>query len=312
MAANGGHFPPADGQGNDSKEGEVLYQIRQALEIIHSPYSTNDSRREAQDFLEKVKDTPEAPIHGRTLACDRAQPHIVRHYGLSLLEHAIRYCWNSYDDTQVEALLSWVLTLAQAIASDDPSFLRNKAAQLWVEAAKRSWGAAWMDMDARLVELWNVPDSAVHKEFVMLVLETLSDEVFTGDDSVVAMREGVLSKACVEIFTPTAVLVEAFPNRQPGPDVRHGDEGWLSRLSQFLGLCLSSGTKENDEIKTCTIKCLSVLLSLMPWAIPKSISAAQCVSILCAGLSSPHPEIQKVCILPATVKSVLTPADDEH
>lgn len=288
MFSNGGEA------GNGTKDGEVFSQIRQALEVVHSPFSTNDARRQAQDFLERVKDTPEAPIHGHDLAVDRSQPHIVRHYGLFLLEHAIRYQWSSYGQSQVEALLSWVLGLSQVISRDDPPFIRNKTAQLWIEVAKRAWGAEWMDMDTRLVELWNVTDSAVHKEFVLSVLETLSDEVFTGEDSVVSLREGVLSKACVEIFTPTSVLLEVFPNRQAGPDVRHGHEGWLTRITQFLSLCLSSGVKDNSDVKSCATKSLAALQTLLPWAIPKAIIAADCVNVLCGGLACETSEIQKV------------------
>lgn len=287
MSTNGGD------QSNGTDDA-VFYQIRQALEVVHSPYSDNDARRQAQDFLEKVKGMPEAPLHGYHLAKEKSQLHIVRHYGLSLLEHAIRYQWSTYGESQIGALLSWVLELSQNVARDDPGFLRNKTAQLWVEVAKRCWGAEWMDMDARLVEIWSVPDSAVHKEFVMLVLESLSDEVLTGEDTVVALREGVLSKACVEIFTPTSVLLEAFPNRQAGPDVRHGHEGWLSRVTELLALCLSSDVQNNQEVKECTVKCLSVLQVLLPWAIPKAVSAAQCIRVLGQGLACPSPDVQKV------------------
>ncbi|EHK23256.1 uncharacterized protein TRIVIDRAFT_147266 [Trichoderma virens Gv29-8] len=283
--------------GGDARNGgdaDVLAKIHLALEVVHSPHSTNDARREAQSFLEEVKDIPEAPFQGYNLASDKAQPSVVRHYALSLLEHAIRYRWATYSDEQSRTLRNWVLELSQAVSKGDPSYLRNKTAQLWVEVAKRSWGSDWTDMDAMLVELWQIPNSPAHKELVMFVLEALSDEVFAGDDSVVAMREGVLSKACVEIFTPTAVLIEAFPNRQPGPDVRCGHEGWLSRLSEFLGLCISADA--NDEVKTCIVKGFSVFLSLMPWAIPKAISSARCVAILSAGLASPSTEIQKVAL----------------
>ncbi|UKZ76085.1 hypothetical protein TrVFT333_003781 [Trichoderma virens FT-333] len=283
--------------GGDARNGgdaDVLAKIHLALEVVHSPHSTNDARREAQSFLEEVKDIPEAPFQGYNLASDKAQPSVVRHYALSLLEHAIRYRWATYSDEQSRTLRNWVLELSQAVSKGDPSYLRNKTAQLWVEVAKRSWGSGWTDMDAMLVELWQIPNSPAHKELVMFVLEALSDEVFAGDDSVVAMREGVLSKACVEIFTPTAVLIEAFPNRQPGPDVRCGHEGWLSRLSEFLGLCISADA--NDEVKTCIVKGFSVFLSLMPWAIPKAISSARCVAILSAGLASPSTEIQKVAL----------------
>jgi len=281
--------------GNGSEDGEVFSQIRQALEIVHNPYSANDARRQAQDFLEQIKDTQQAPIHGHSLASDRSQPHIVRHYGLSLLEHAIRYQWSSYEQSQIEALLQWVLGLTQAIARDDPAFIRNKTAQLWIEMAKRSWGQEWSDMDTRLVELWNA-DSAVYKEFVLLVLETLADEVFTGDDPVVNFREGVLSKACVEIFTPTDVLVEMFPNRQAGPDVRCGHEGWLTRITQFLSMCLApdAGIKDNAEVKSCAIRCLATMQTQLPWAVPKAITVANSVEVLCTGLACPVPEVQKV------------------
>lgn len=287
MAANGG-------QANTGGVAETLTKIREALELVHAPFSTNEARRQAQSFLEQVKDYPEAPLQGYNLASDKSQPPVVRHYALSLLEHAIRYQWATYNEEQVIALRNWVLELSQSISRSDPTYIRNKTAQLWVEIAKRCWGAEWLDMDTMLVQLWQLPDSPVHKELVMFVLETLSDEVFAGDDSVVAMREGVLSKACVEVFTPTAVLVEAFPNRQAGPDVRCGQEGWLARISQFVDLCLSSGPKENEEIKTCAIKGLSVFLSLMPWAIPKAIASAECVRVMCTGLASTIPEIQKV------------------
>jgi exportin-5 len=282
--------------GGDARNGgdaDVLAKIHLALEVVHSPHSTNDARREAQSFLEEVKDIPEAPFQGYQLASDKTQSPVVRHYALSLLEHAIRYRWATYTEEQAQALRNWVLELSQAVSKEDPSYLRNKTAQLWVEVAKRSWGSEWTDMDDMLVELWQIPNSAAHKELVMFILEALSDEVFAGDDSVVAMREGVLSKACVEIFTPVAVLIESFPNRQPGPDIRCGHEGWLSRLSEFLGLCISSDTK-NDEIKTCIVKGFSALLSLMPWAIPKAVASARCVAILSAGLASPSTEIQKV------------------
>lgn len=293
MSANG-NLAPLGGNVTNGGDGDVMTKIRQALEVVHSPFSTNEDRRQAQSFLEEVKELAEAPLQGYNLAVDKSQPPVVRHYALSLLEHGIRHRWPTYTQEQADALRSWVVELAQAVSREDPSYLRNKTAQLWVEVAKRSWGAEWMDMDAMLCQLWQVPDSSVHKELVMFVLETLSDEVFTGDDSVVAMREGILSKSCVEIFTPTTVLVESFPNRQPGPDVRHGDEGWLSRLSEFLNWCLDSAPKDNEEVKSCTLKGLSVYLSLMPWAIPNAVSGARCVEIMRAGLASPHVAIQKV------------------
>lgn len=272
----------------------ILPKIHEALELIHNPRASNQSRQEAQQFLEQVKNLDEAPSHGYTLASDKSQSPVVRHYALSLLEHAIKHKWNKYPEEHQAALRQWVLELSRDVSKEDPIYLRSKIAQLWVEVAKRCWAGSWTDMDALLVQLWQVPDSAVHKVLVLLILETLSDEIFNSDDPAVAVREGLLSRASVEIFTPNAVLLETFPNREAGPEVRYGDEGWLGRITQFLGQCLSGDLQNNEELRNCTVRSFAVLFSLMPWVIPNAATATGCVSVMCQGLRASHITVQKV------------------
>ena len=272
----------------------LLPRIHEALDIVHGPYSSNDSRRQASLFLEEIKTDDEAPYHGFTLASDKNQQPVVRHYALSLLEHAIKHKWADYSEAQGTVLREWVLQLSQQISPDDPLYLRNKTAQLWVEVAKRSWAAEWIDMDELLVRLWETPGSVVHKEFVLFVLETLSDEVFNGDDTVAILREGALSKACVEIFTPAIVLAEAFPNRQIGTTVRYGEEGWLVRVGELLNQCLDNNLFHNSQYQSCATKTLAVYKSVMPWAIPRAIASASCVQHMCKSLAASSVAVQLV------------------
>ena len=272
----------------------LLPRIHEALELVHSPYSSNESRQQASVFLEDIKANDEAPYHGFTLASDKSQQPVVRHYALSLLEHAIKHKWAEYSQDQATALREWVLQLSQNIEPEDPLYLRNKTAQLWVEIAKRSWGAEWLDMDELLVRLWELPGSVVHKEFVLFVLETLSDEVFNGEDTVAALREGALSKSCVEIFTPAIVLAEAFPNRQVGTAVRHGEEGWLVRMGDLLSQCLGTDAFQDKQYQTCAVKTLAVYKSVMPWAIPRAIASASCVQHMCTSLAASSVAVQLV------------------
>ncbi|TDZ28347.1 Protein MSN5 [Colletotrichum trifolii] len=275
---------------------EIISRIHQALEAIHSSLSSNNARRDAQLFLENIKTIDEAPFHGFTLASNKSQSPVVRHYALSLLEHAIKQNWVEYTDQQSSMLREWTLELCRSLAKDDPLYIRSKTAQLWVEVAKRCWGSEWMDMDEMLLRIWQLPDSAVHKELVLFVLETLSDEVFNGDDAVVAMREGVLSRGCVEIFTPAHILKEAFPNRSAGPEVRFGVEGWLGRVADFLGQCLNGDVQNDVQVRSCAVKSLTVLHSLMPWAIPKAVAVANCVPVMCRALATPDASIQKASL----------------
>ncbi|TDZ27995.1 Protein MSN5 [Colletotrichum spinosum] len=275
---------------------EIISRIHQALEAIHSSLSSNNARRDAQLFLENIKTIDEAPFHGFTLASNKSQSPVVRHYALSLLEHAIKQNWVEYTDQQSSMLREWTLELCRSLAKDDPLYIRSKTAQLWVEVAKRCWGSEWMDMDEMLLRIWQLPDSAVHKELVLFVLETLSDEVFNGDDAVVAMREGVLSRGCVEIFTPAHILKEAFPNRSAGPEVRFGAEGWLGRVADFLGQCLNGDVQNDVQVRSCAVKSLTLLYSLMPWAIPKAVAVANCVPVMCRALATPDVSIQKASL----------------
>lgn len=275
-------------------QGDVLSRIHQALEVVHSPYSTNEARRDAQNFLEEMKTISEAPYHGYTLASNKSQSPVVRHYALSLLDTAIKHRWADYTKEEATTLRGWMLSLCKDLSRSDPNYIRNKTAELWVEIAKRSWGTEWMDMDEMLVQLWQIPDSAVHKELVMTVLDTLGYETFYGDDVVVAMRQGVLCKGWTEITTPTAVLAEAIKNRNAAPEVRSGDEGWLIRVVALLNQCLSGDVNGNTEIHSCALKALSVLSTLMPCTIPKGIAAAKVVPVACRALNTPQVDIQKV------------------
>jgi len=275
----------------------LLPRIHEALEIVHGPYSSNESRRQASIFLEEIKNDDEAPYHGFTLASDKNQQPVVRHYALSLLEHAIKHKWAGYSEQQAALLRSWILQLSEHTSLDDPLYLRNKTAQLWVEIAKRSWAAEWIDMDELLVRLWNIPGSVVHKEFVLFVLETLSDEIFNGEDTIAILREGALSRACVDIFTPAIVLAERFPNRQGGPAVRYGEEGWLVRLGELLNQCLDNGLQANPQYQTCAAKTLAVYKSVMPWAVPQAISSASCVQHMCKSLAASSVAVQLVSVI---------------
>lgn len=293
--ANGAPHGHENSSFNPSASGDIVPRILAALEVVYNPRSANQSRIEAQSFLEQVKSLKEGPSHGFTLASDKSQSPIVRYYGLSLLEHSIIHNWAEYDEQEAACLRGWVLELAQQASREDPQYIRNKIAQLWVEVAKRCWGAEWMDMDQMLVQLWQLPGFGVHKEFVLSVLGSLSEEIIGGDDPIVAMRENVLDKAVVDIFMPASVLSEDFPNREPGAPVRFGSEGWLQRAVSLLGEALASDIQGNEEVRSSAIKALVLLTIILPWAFPKSVIVARTVHYLYEGLVAPHVAVQKVC-----------------
>ncbi|KKA28011.1 hypothetical protein TD95_004848 [Thielaviopsis punctulata] len=275
----------------------IIPQVHEALRVVHDPHSPNNTRHDAQSFLERVKQSTDSPLIGFKLASDSSQPPIVRHYALSLLAFTITQKWESLSDNERVTVRGWVLQLCEAVSKDDPTYLRNKTPQLWTEMAKRDWGDRWMDMDQALLRLWQNSDLPVHKEVVLFILETLSDEIFNSSDYMVVLRDSILSKACVEIFTSAAVLAEAFPNRVTNSlSIRADEDGWLVRVNEFLGQCLGADVQSNADARSCAVKSLNVIASLMSWAVPMAIKSSNTVAVLCEALAAPHVDVQTAAL----------------
>lgn len=287
MNGNGG----ANSHHEHNSSADIDAQILRALEIIHEPRSANLLRQNASQYLEEVKSDKEAPYHGFVFASSKSQPAIARHFGLSLLDHAVRHRWADYTIDQRSAVRDWVLELAQGIADNDPSYIRNKVAELWVEIAKRSWVLDWMNMDELLVRLWE--SSVVHKLLVLTILETLSEDTFGHEDTTAGLRVAELNRACVDIFTPAVILAEDYPLRESSINVRYGEEGWLARIGTLLDWCTNDG-QINEINRVYAIKGLSAFKSAIGWVTPRALVTTRAVQRVCACLSTSNLSIQLV------------------
>lgn len=279
-----------NGHAGESKP-EIHTQILRALEIIHEPRSSNVHRQDASRYLEEIRSDEEAPYHGFGLAKAKDHPAIVRHYGLSLIEYGVRHRWSEYTPEQSQALREWVVTLSHNTAHSDPPYITNKVAEIWVEIAKRSWGLDWLDMDEVLVHLWD--GSMAQKALVLIILETLSEEVFGNDDTTAALRGSDLNRACVEIFTPANVLTEDFPARETAVKIRYGADGWLSRMADLLDWCIRDGTIDENR-RACGVKILSAFKSVISWIIPRSLVTTHALHRICACLAATNVPLQLV------------------
>ncbi|KZF21826.1 hypothetical protein L228DRAFT_248578 [Xylona heveae TC161] len=275
---------------DDSDSTKSLASIIEALEAIHSPQSSNEARVKASVFLDQARAQDQAPFVGYTLASDLSQPPPVRHYALSMIEYAIQHRWIHYSGEQAVAVREWTLSLGSKVKEQDPLYVRTKQAQLWVDIAKRSWALDWMGLDEALLQLWAGPQ--VQREFVLYVLENLSEDIFCSEDSIAALRGAELSKACVEIFTPAAIFAEQYPTRETSANVRQGDEGWLARLAEFLGLCLENNVEIAGPYQTGAIRALAVMKSVAGWAIPKAIVAAHLLELCCRAMATSSVPVQ--------------------
>lgn len=247
-------------------DGAVVEQIRQALQIVHNPLSSNETRKQAEAFLDNAKASDSAPYHGFLLASDKSQEPIVRHYALSLLEHKIKFGWADYTDDQRGTIRQWALNLAEKVDGSELPYVRNKIGQLWVDVAKREWGSNWTDMDEMLVNLWSNGNTA-HKFLCLFILETLAGDVFSREDPIAGIRSSILTRACITVFCPASTPHDNLTTDDHEIVTRFGDDGWLSRIVVFLGECLAAAP--DPTAVNCALKSLSALKASVNWVTPQ-------------------------------------------
>ena len=264
--------------GDDTSHDFSTTSILHALEVIHGPSTTNNTRRQASDYLENLKHSQQAFDRGALFAADRNQQPLVRHYGLSLLEHVIRHQSHGFSDEQNQRIRQSVLDLGKSVLDSDPIFVRNKIAELWIELAKRTWALDWFDLDETLCKFWSQGNT--HKEFVLTILENLSEDTFAREDPTAILRGRDLNTALVEIFTSTSSFAGGIKIGDATQRMRHGDEGWLSRISRYLESFL--GHPGSDPASKATaLKALATLRSAFNWVMSIEIVTAECLPVTC-------------------------------
>ena len=277
-------------QNYEDETTESASAILHALELIHSPKSNNDIRREATEFLDRQKDVDGAYRPGYYLAADHGRIAIVRHFGLSLIEHTIRLKWHDLADVQAAQVRSWTLDLARKITETDPPYIRNKVAQLWVELAKKSWAVDWLDMDQALLTLWNT--DLTRKDLVLTILENLSEDTFAREDSAAAIRGQELNTALVEIFTPAAQFAGGLMVGKTSVKLRANDEGWLARIVHFMQECISNAS--TVQARLCLTRALATLRSVFSWIMLSAVVSTHALRAICASFSVEDTDILMV------------------
>ena len=263
-------------------------EILKALEVIHNPATPNDIRKQASDFLEQVKGSQNAFEHGLSVSSQDVQQPLVRHFGLSLLEHVIRHRSHEFDDAQSSQIRSVIIDLGKNITPNDPLFVRNKIAELWIELAKRSWALDWYDLDQVLCDFWT--QGNVYKEFVLTILENLSEDMFAREDPTAILRGRDLNAALVEIFTSKSNFAGGIKIGNVTHHMRYGDDGWLSRISRYLESYLSEDNSDPGA-KATAVKALGTLKSAFSWVMSIGIVTAGCLSVTCNCLTRSDEDI---------------------
>jgi len=276
-----------------------LQRIQDALAASYDPRTSNEARGQTLQYLNDLKNQPEAPKYGFTLASDLSQQPFTRHFGLSLLETSIRYRWNEHSEEQAQTLRQWIITLARNVRSQDPAYFRNKVASLWADIAKREWAESWIDMDEMLAGLWNTSDNdkiMVNRVLVLCILETLSIDICVREDTIAMLRQEELGQALNEIMIPQVLFQKHVDSRGKAQEARFTQDGWLSRTCAFLSSLAGSYSVTNEMVTTCATTTLEALKPTLVWISLDAVLETNCVDCLFQTLAYGDESVQRVGI----------------
>ncbi|PSK50357.1 hypothetical protein B9Z65_301 [Elsinoe australis] len=270
-----------NGQAASADGHDTFAKIEHALQASYDPRTSVEVRQEALKYLEELMNTHEAPQHGFTLAHNSSLPAHARHFGLSLLEMALIRRWDQYGSDEVDAIRGWVIELAVSMRPDDPSYIRNKTALLWVELAKRTWADTWLDLDNMLLQLWNIPptDQRYHcnKVFVLYVLECLSDDICIRENPVAMLRQEDLGHALNEVVIPP-LLYREYKEGDDDLAVRQSEPGWILQTCRLLqDLAANESRLDGATVTSIITRALESLKPTSVWVSFEAIIQTECI-----------------------------------
>lgn len=293
-------------------------QVIAALEVIYSPKSTNEQRLQSQQFLDNVKMQEEAPLWGYEIALNNSTNFIVKHFGLGLLTHAIKNHWTGYDAQRRIALRKWIMELNYMVTDQDPRYIKEKLAYLWVEVAKRSWGEAlkggepsdelllesWVDMDNNLWELWNINQAS--RELTLIIFRILFEDVFLLDDMIVLKRMTIIQPLCVMIVCPMDVFASKYKFTEKWTLFRANNDGWFKIWISELDNALSENNSEY------VVRLLETLKTCLNWPLSEVIFRNDVISTLLRCFLSDIPKAQSMALDSMHILLTRPYSEDEH
>ncbi|KAJ7365547.1 Exportin-5 [Desmophyllum pertusum] len=162
----------------------------QAVETALNPSTAQQQRIEAYEFIEQFKASSPLCVPVGLLLYDRQNAAVVRHTGLQLLEHAVKFNWNSMnldDQARLKGISLHLLAQGSGSLPDEPLHIKEALSRLVVEITKREWPQKWGSLLPDLNSICALGD--VQTEVVLMILLRLAEDVISMDSNLQANRK---------------------------------------------------------------------------------------------------------------------------
>ncbi|XP_033112204.1 exportin-5-like [Anneissia japonica] len=149
-----------------------------SITITMDPQVSHEQRTEAYHMYEEFKEKSELCVQCGMVLAKTTYPPIIRHFGLQLLEHCVKFRWLAMNPNQKmifkDATVSLIRTGVQDILEEE-TFIKDGLSRIMVEMIKKEWPQRWESMLQELGPLSRC--GSTQCEMVLLVLLRLVEDV---------------------------------------------------------------------------------------------------------------------------------------
>ncbi|KXJ77769.1 exportin-5 [Aedes albopictus] len=162
--------------------GEVVglaNELARAVKITMDPAASQQARMDAYVACERFKEVSPLCAQAGLFLATGNYPAIVRHFGLQLMEHTVKFNWNSISQQEKIFIKENAMKLlgdGVAEAQDQSvSHIKDGLSRIVVEMVKREWPQQWTTLLAELSEACS--KGVAQTELVLLVFLRLVEDV---------------------------------------------------------------------------------------------------------------------------------------
>ncbi|XP_053405652.1 exportin-5-like [Mercenaria mercenaria] len=209
-----------------------------SVQVIMSPNATPADRQTAHQICEEFKEnSPYCIPCGLTLS-ERVHPHIIRHFGLQLLQHVIRYRWTKLTVEEKDLLKASSLTLIEKGTSgilEEQPHIKDAVSRIVVEILKHDWPNLWPSLMPDLYRL--CLQGPTQTELVLKVFLRLVEDIIIFQNMQHQRRRELVNALNVN----AGELIELFLNL-------------LEEHTKKGDTLMNSGSEESRKIAQCHLK----------------------------------------------------------
>uniref|UniRef100_A0A667XKR4 Exportin 5 n=1 Tax=Myripristis murdjan TaxID=586833 RepID=A0A667XKR4_9TELE len=155
-------------------------QLIKAVNMMMDPETSQIYRLEALKFCEEFKETCTFCVPCGLRLAEKTQTAVVRHFGLQVLEHVVKFRWNNMpqqEKVQLKNCAMQLLSNGTHSILEEESHIKDVLSRIIVEMIKREWPQHWPHMLKEMESLTSLGEAQT--ELVMLILLRLAEDVIT-------------------------------------------------------------------------------------------------------------------------------------